>query len=254
MQQLTLLIRSASAIVLLLALTPVTAAQSQPRTFEVASVKRSTTNRYVHPDVAPQSFRIVAPLFDAILWAYDIESYQTSGVPSWLNRDYYEIEGTAEARATMEEIRTMLQTLLAVRFNLKVHRESKEMSVYALIVGKGGPRLRSSTDSCGSGGCIDVGPGELIARYATMTSTAATLSNLVDRPVLDQTNLGGRYDFRVKFDSTSVKPYDGQPNVPPSAGQPSIFTVFEDLAVKLEPRRAQVEILVIDRADEPSAN
>ena len=223
-------------------------------TFDVASVKRATTNRYVPPAVDPERFRIVATLSNAILWAYDIHSYQISGGSTWMTRDYYQIEGTTQTPATPKEMRAMLQMLLADRFKLKVHRESKDMPVYALITGASGSKLQSANEPCGSTGCIDVGPGEFRARSATMVSTAATLSNLVDRPVLDMTGLDGRYDFRMKFDPTLIKPYDGQPAPRPAADDPSIFVAVQDLGLKLEPRRARVEILVIDSATEPSVN
>jgi uncharacterized protein (TIGR03435 family) len=223
-------------------------------TFDVASVKRATTNRYVPPAVDPERFRIVATLSNAILWAYDIRSYQISGGSTWMTRDYYQIEGTTQTPATPKEMRAMLQILLADRFKLKLHRESKEMPVYALITGASGSKLQSAKEPCGSTGCIDVGPGEFRARSATMVSTAATLSNLVDRPVLDMTGLDGRYDFRMKFDPTLIKPYDGQPAPRPGADDPSIFVALQDLGLKLDPRRARVEILVIDSATDPSVN
>ena len=223
-------------------------------TFDVASVKRAPTNRYVPPAVDPQRFRIVATLSNAILWAYDIRSYQISGSSTWMTRNYYQIEGTTQTPATPKEMRTMLQMLLADRFKLKVHRESKDMPVYALITGNSGSRLQSAKDACGLNGCIDVGPGEFRARAATMASTAATLSDLVDRPVLDMTGLNGRYDFRMKFDPTLIRPYDGQPAPRPGADDPSIFVAVQDLGLRLESRRAAVEILVIDSASEPAVN
>jgi len=146
----------------------------------------------------------------------------------------------------------MLQTLLADRFKLKLHRDSKEMSVYALITGASGLKLKISEDSCGRSICgMDVGPGELIARYATMADIAATLGNMVDRPVLDETSLDAHYDVHMRFDPSSVKLYDGQRTVPPSTDAPSIFVAIQDLGLKLEPRRAAVEIFVVDSAAEP---
>ena len=127
------------------------------------------------------------------------------------------------------------------------------MSIYALIVGKSGPKLDSATTACGQDGCIDVAPGVFIAKDATMASTAATLSNLVDRPVLDQTSLTGRYDFRMKFDNSSVKPNGMAPPSTVTEG-PSIFVAIQDLGLKLEPQRAAVEVFVIDHAEKPDAN
>ena len=256
-----LLLAAAAACVL--ALTPVIGMvhassarqpQNQPLAFEVASVKPSPINRYIPAAVDPQRFRIVTTLADAILWAYDLSDrgYELSGGPPWIHRDYYQFEGRAQAPATTKEMRTMLQTLLADRFKLKLHREPKEMSVYALIAGTSGLKLQISEDSCGKSICrMDVGPGELIARYATMANIAATLGNMVDRPVLDETGLDAHYDVHIYFDPTLIKPFDVQPIVPPRPDAPSIFVAIQDLGLKLEPRRAAVEVLVVDSADEP---
>ena len=229
-----------------------TLAQGQSVSFEVASVKRAATNRYVPPD--PQRFRIVDTLAGAILWANDLfdSGYKLSGGPTWIHRDYYQFEGRTRAPATIKEMRTMLQTVLADRFKLKLHRESKEMSVYALIIGNSGLKLHASEDSCGRSTCgMAVAPGKLIAKYATMAAIATTLGNMVDRPVLDETGLDAHYDVEIKFDPTLIKPYVGQPVVTPSPDAPSIFVAIQDLGLKLEPRRAPVEILVVDRVDAP---
>src|SRR5262249_14604017 len=150
--------------------------------FEVASVKRSPTNRFVPPVVDPQRFRVVESLGGAIEWAYEIHNYQLSGGPQWVHRDYFQIEGTAQGPATRKEMQMMLQSLLADRFKLKFHRESREISIYALIVGNSGPKFESAKSACSEDGCINVAPGVLIARWATMDSIAVTLSDLVDRP------------------------------------------------------------------------
>jgi uncharacterized protein (TIGR03435 family) len=96
-----------------------------------------------------------------------------------------------------------------------------------------------------------VAPGKLIARYATMAAIATTLGNMLDRPVLDETGLDAHYDVEIKFDPTLIKPYVGQPVVTPSPDAPSIFVAIQDLGLKLEPRRAPVEILVVDSVDAP---
>jgi bla regulator protein blaR1 len=228
-------------------------AQNQPLAFEVASVKPA--KEYIPAVVDPQRFWIVDTLAGAILWANDLvdRGYKLSGGPPWIHRNYYQFEGRTKSPVTTKEMRTMLQTLLADRFKLKLHRESKEMSVYALIIGTSGLKLQISQDQCGRSICgMGVGPGEMIARYATMADVAATLGNMVDRPVLDETGLDAHYDIHMKFDPTSVKLYDGQPIGGPSIDAPSIFVAIQDqLGLKLEPRRAAVEILVVDSAAEP---
>jgi len=193
-------------------------------------------------------------LADAIEWAYEIQGYQLSGAPAWLRGSYYEIEMKTAVPATKKELRELLQTVLSERFKLKIHREPKQMSIYALTATNAGARLAESKGSCAEGGCINVAPGILSARYANMTSLAETLGNMVDRPVLDRTGLDGRYDFRLKFDPTLQKRFDGQTTGNDPTGDPSIFVALQDLGLKLEPRRAAVEILVIDRAEKAEAN
>jgi uncharacterized protein (TIGR03435 family) len=148
----------------------------------------------------------------------------------------------------------MLQTLLGDRFKLKAHRETRALPVFVLIVGTSGSKLQIPNATCGDDGCIDVAPGMLIARDATMASMAATLSNMVDRPVLDRTGLAGRYDVRLKFDPSSQKRFDGQETPNTATDDPSIFAAIQDLGLKLEPQRASVEILVIDYAEKPDSN
>jgi uncharacterized protein (TIGR03435 family) len=230
------------------------ATQNQRPALEVVSVKPARTNRFVPVAVNPQSFRTVMSLADAIEWAYDIHAYQLFGGPAWLRREYYEIEMKAAAPATKREMRESLQTVLAERFKLELHREPREMSVYALTIGTSVAKLPTSKGSCGEDGCIDVAPGVLMARNANMTSIAATLSNMVDRPVIDQTGLDGRYEFRVKFDPTFQKRFDGQTTSNTATDDPSIFAALEDLGLKLEPRRTAVEIVVVDEAERPKAN
>ena len=240
---------------LIISITLPTVAQERSVSFKVASVKHTTTNRYIPPEADPQRFRIIDTVAGAILWANDLfdSGYKLSGGPPWIHRDYYQFEGRTQAPATIKEMRTMLQTLLADRFKLKLHRESKEMPVYALTIGTFGLKLKKSDDSCGARSTcgMDVAPGKLVAKYATMAALAATLGNLVDRPVLDETDLDAHYDIEMKFDPTLIKPYVGQPTVTPSPDAPSIFVAIQDLGLKLEPRRAPVEILVVDSADEP---
>lgn len=197
---------------------------------------------------------MVTSLANAILWAYDIHGYQLSGGPPWARRDYYQIEARAHAPATKKEMRAMLQSLIADRFKLKLHPVAKEMPIFAMVVGKSGLKLQDSKNSCGEDGCINVAPGEFFAMYATLDDIAATLSNMVDRPVLNQTGLAGRYDVRLKFDPSSMKRFDGQTVPNTSTDDPSIFVAFEDVGLKLEPRRAVVQTLVVDSADKPAPN
>jgi uncharacterized protein (TIGR03435 family) len=229
-------------------------AQNQRPALEAVSVKPARTNQFVPTVVNPQSFHTVMSLAYAIEWAYEIQDYQLSGGPAWLRREYYEIEIKTAAPVTKKELREAIQSVLAERFKLKLHREAREMPIYALTTGNFRTRLAASKGPCGEDGCIDVAPGVLSARNVNMSSIAATLSNMVDRPVIDETGLDGRYDLRLKFDPTFQKRFDGQTIANNATDDPSIFAAFQDLGLKLEPRRTAVETIVVDAAEKAEAN
>jgi uncharacterized protein (TIGR03435 family) len=170
---------------------------------------------------------------------------------------FYELDARAESGATLTEdqARQMLPALLADRFHLKIHRESRELSVYALVVGKNGPKLSSDGRGiCGSrtsGFMTSVGAGfRLFASCAPNTSLvqlAELLARETDRPVVDQTGLTGGYAFKLQWteDTAPVQ----------SDSAPSFFTaVQEQLGLRLDPQRAMTDVLVIDHADPPSPN
>jgi uncharacterized protein (TIGR03435 family) len=172
--------------------------------------------------------------------AYGVKRYQVSGGPKWLDSEQFDIVAKVPKGATKEQVKVMLQNLLAERFKLTLHRETKELPVYALEVGSKGPKLKDSTATGtppaappplspvpGKGG-IRIAPdgcpempamaagragnfmmmtphGEcLISNGQTMDSLATHLSNRFDRPVIDQTGLHGKYDLRLRFDPASM--------------------------------------------------
>ena len=143
----------------------------------------------------------------------------------------------------------MLQSLLADRFHLALHRETREIPVYALVPGKNGPKFHESPPD--AKGILRMnGRGKLVAMGGTMTQLAGWFSNAngVDRPVLDETGLGGHYDFTLEW--ANPRTTDASDST-----VPWIFTAMrEQLGLKLEPRRAPVEVLVIDHVDLPGEN
>jgi uncharacterized protein (TIGR03435 family) len=186
--------------------------------------------------------------------AYDVRDFQLSGGPGWLNERYTIQAKAPEGNFSEAQIRLMVQSLLAERFHLKLHRETREIPVYALIVDKKGVKVEAAKDEGGMG----VGRGSITAKGATFGRLVIALSRLLDRPVLDETGLSGNYNFKLHYDQGSVGlPYSA-PGVsrPESDGiEPSIFTaVQEQLGLKLEPQKKPIEILVIDSVERPSGN
>jgi uncharacterized protein (TIGR03435 family) len=190
--------------------------------------------------------------------AYDLKEYQIVGMPDWMAKSeqsiFYDIDTRAGSGITPtgDQAREMLRALLVDRFQLKVHRESRELPVYALIVGKNGPKFNEDREGPCPGNSkagFRSGPG-LFASCGPTTSMeqlAVALSRVTDRAVVDRTGLTGKYAFRLQWAR------DGAPVYGDSA--PAIFTaVQEQLGLRLEPQRLPVEVLAIERAERPSPN
>ena len=163
------------------------------------------------------------------------------------NDTLYDITAKAEGDGTptRDQFRLTLQALLADRFQLKVHRNPTEMPVYALVVGKGGPKLKpgSSVDPAISGRGMNY---TLNMPKGTVAELAHILSREVDRPVLDQTGLEGTFDIKLAYKPEYVK------NPEPGT---SVFTALQDqLGLKLEPTKAMIEMLTVDHVEKPSEN
>ena len=243
-------------------------------TFEVASVKPSS------PDVPGMFIRYLpgggmrvtgASLKNLISLAYNVRAFQISGGPQWVYTEPFDIEARAATSdvttptdpAKMSEeqrkINERLRSLLADRFQLTLHPETKEQPVYALIVAKGGSKLQESTEARGLIRGMD--RGTLKGQAVGLGMLALNLSNEVGRRVIDKTGLTGKYDFELKW--TPVQPWAAAPSPPPQTSEsalaaepsPSVFTALqEQLGLRLESENGPVEVLVIDRAERPSKN
>jgi uncharacterized protein (TIGR03435 family) len=200
--------------------------------------------------------------------AYDLSPRAISGGPGWSGSDLYDIvaKTPSDQRPTYEEQMVMLKRLLTDRFNLAIHREEKEYSIYELTVAKGGPKIRTSTapfDEASnvtstlyparSGG---VDHALLPAHKVTMQQFASELQRaILDRPVVDKTNLAGRYDFNLEWMPDDSQ-FGGQlPSGAPDSDKPGFFTaVQEQLGLRIEAARRPLAVLVIDKLDRPSEN
>jgi uncharacterized protein (TIGR03435 family) len=249
--------RQSAAIFLLLIAIPASAQTPAPA-FEIASVKAAdATARWVYPSASdPQRFRAVTAVSQLIAWAWDIEDFQILGAPKWLSQERFEIQATAARPSGEDQMRLMLQQLLAARFSLKIHRETREIPVFALVVGKGGPKLPVAKDDTINSGLGDFGVGarNMFARGGTMPMFALILTNNVDRPVVDKTGLTGHYDFNLTYDPPEPAPR--APGEPPgwTPVGPAIFTAIQQLGLRLEPRKDSFEMLAIDSLEQPSGN
>ncbi len=176
-----------------------------------------------------------------IAYAYDVREFQISGGPGWLGSEEYDIVAKPDGDVGGDKVLAMAKSLLAERFKLSLHHESKEMPVLALVVAKGGPKLQPAA---GHGPEVRGGRGRFVARNVTMGLFAAQLAGRVlDRPVLDRTGIAGEFDITLEW------AFD-----PGADNGPSIGTALqEQLGLKLEAQKGAVDVLVIDRVERPSA-
>ena len=267
---------------------------------------------------------------DLIVDAYDVKFYQISGGPDWLDSQRFDILAKVPEGTTKEQERVMLQNLLADRFKLTIHRETKELPMYALTVGPKGPKLKETTVKdpppadpaapaagrgdapppppppggrmplkIGADGCPEMPPFAagrggnfmmmtpngacMISNGRSMADFASQLSNQFSRPVVDQTGLTAKYDFKLRFDPSSIPRGSGggmggmfvfagpPPGAMPAGGggdagrgpaaeerepAPNIFAALqEQLGLKLEAKKGPVELLVVDHVEKtPTEN
>jgi uncharacterized protein (TIGR03435 family) len=230
-------------------------------TFEVASIKPSDPNR---PDTGlhRSNAKFAATnhtLKRLIAFAYDVELFQISGGPAWVNSDGYDV--TAKTPDDIahhkgpDDDKVMVQALLSDRFKLTLHSESRELPIYVLVIGKNGSKLEIAKPL---GGSSDVrGRGtQFIFTGVPLSSLVHVLSQRLGRPVVDRTGLTAHYDFKLEWapDQTSSDSRDSVSSAPDPAG-PTLFTAIqEQLGLRLEAQKGPVQIFVIDHVERPSEN
>jgi len=241
--------------------------QGAPPAFEVASVKPTPPSDLHNTfyGFAPGAIQVRGGTLKGIVqMAYNVPDFEIYGGPGWIEADRFDVtakytSADPDPQARMQDGRLRLQTLLADRFQLQVHREPKEIPQYVLSVGKTGAKLTPAAEPAVKGPTgIGGGCGQLTGMRAAMADFAFVLTRQLRRPVIDRTGLDGRYDFQIDFtpDGGCGGPA-GEPTAPApdAAERPSIFTAIQEtLGLKLEASRGPVEVIVIDRAARPDAN
>jgi uncharacterized protein (TIGR03435 family) len=220
-------------------------AAAQVPAFEVASMKPSAPGvESVQARFQPGGgFRSTNSWLKLLIQvAYSVRDSQVTNAPAWLESERFDIQAKAGAAATRDDVRLMLQTLLVDRCHLKLHRETRMIPAYSLEVSKNGPRIHALQEGekprdCGMG----IDKSGLHACGVEMGDLAFFLDNLLHVPVADHTGLTGKFDLRVDFDIGDI---DGT----------LIPALEEQLALKLMPQKAPLEILVIDSIERPAAN
>jgi uncharacterized protein (TIGR03435 family) len=203
------------------------------------------------------------PLSFLISFAYGMHAKQIIGLPAWADTAKFDItaQPDTEGRPTDKQLKGMLQKLLADRFKLTFHQDKRELSVYVLSVNKTGQKLtKSEGDPNGLPGLFFQGLGKLNVRNATMKDFTGLMQNAVlDRPVVDQTELAGRFDFTLNWTPDDSQFGGMGAKVPPPTDSadapPNLYTAIqEQIGLKLEATKAPADVLVIDHVEEPSAN
>lgn len=224
-------------------------AQSTRPEFEAASIKpHPPSDGPLRVSMAGEHGRIGyinVTVRACIRKAYGLRVYPLAQPGDPLSTDRYDIVAEAPGDASEAQTMQMLRALLEERFKLAVHRETKELPVFALVVGKKGPKFREVKDD---GSAAEVGGGEghqIKAHHISMKLLAGALQGYIGDPVVDETGLTGLYDLNLDFTVDE--------NI--SAEGPRVFEAVQDqLGLKLEARKGPVEVIVIDHVEKPSAN
>lgn len=267
-----MIMRSSVAGVVLLAGSAAFGQTAPPLSFEVASVKPAA------PCCAPGQWRESKAGVDridfpnttlryCIAFAHGLKEYRISG-PTWLGDLRYDIVAKGPAGTHRDQLPDMMQALLVQRFKLLAHSETKEFSVFTLVVGKNGPKLKESPPEPGveeagakfGMSMTPTGVGRLEAKGTTTAALATTLARLLGRPVVDMTALTGRYDLDLEYsaeDAIGMRMASPSLEPLPAATEPggSIFGSIQQFGLRLDFRKVPLNAIVVDHAEKtPTEN
>ena len=244
---------------------PPMAANADP-SFEVVTIKPSKPDDQRKAFVVNgNQFHIInQPLTQIISFAYDVQAKQVIGLPDWAESDKFDIDGKpdGEGAPSGKQWKIMIQKMLVDRFKFTFHKDKKELSVYVLSVSKTGQKMtKNDSDPNGLPSLFFRGRlGDLGVRNARMSDfTGLMQSAVLDRPVLDQTGLTGRFDFTLNWTPDDSQFAGMGARVPPPTeaadAPPNLYTAIqEQIGLKLDATRAPADVMVIDHVEKPSAN
>jgi uncharacterized protein (TIGR03435 family) len=236
--------------------------------FEVATIKPTGAQpggRWIRMQSADRFEARNYAVRTLIAAAFEMSPQAIAGGPAWVDSEHWDIQAKTpgDIRPNLDEQMTMLRDLLRERFKLTFHREPKRMRIYSLTVATGGARLKASPASPDA---APEGPPPLVfvlsptvvrlpARYATMSEFASVLQRSpLERPVVDQTGLVGRYDFDLEF-APDERLWGGILKEPENSDKPDLFkAIQEQMGLRLEATTGPVDTIVIDAIERPSAN
>jgi uncharacterized protein (TIGR03435 family) len=230
-----------------------------PLAFEVIAIKPSpagTRGGMIRPLPGGQTYRATGvPARLMMKLMYKITDSQIAGAPSWMDTDLYDVEAKAAKPSNIDELHEMFQTLLADRFKLQFHRETREIRAYVLTVDKAGPKMKVSEGEAEDPFAIPIrptGPGKISGTRVPMSYFAWFMAQQLNTPVVDKTGLDKLYDFTFEV----TRPPEGESGGPPTA--PDFTAMFaalhQQLGLNVEQRKAPVEVFVIDHVERPAEN
>ncbi len=243
------------ALPIVLASAPLIRSQERPLQFEVASVKKAVEGplraRWVGVKISGPRVTISRmSAWGLIMFAYQVKPYQVITTSKWAEEEIYDMVAKAEGdtEVSQDDMRLMMQSLLVERFQLKFHREPRELSCYALVVGKDGPKFKEGSPHEEDGLRMTSRNHMTVitVKRGSMDQLADHLTANGDRPVLDKTGLTGQYDYQLSWTADR-----GQ--LPSESDGPSIFVALqEQLGLKLESQKGWVMSIVVDRIEKPA--
>jgi uncharacterized protein (TIGR03435 family) len=226
--------------------------------FEVASVKAAASGgggeRRLRQNIQVSPGTVTmhgASLKSCIAWAWHVFDYEVSG-PDWIDSQRYEITGKAAGAVAEDQLRQMMQGLLAERFKLAIHRQTKELSAYVLVPGKNGPKVQESKTE----GETSIEPNQkqmsVTIQRAPVSQLVEMLSNVLRVPVIDQTGLKGRYDLTVNVAkyAADMAAQGKSPDSGPMDPLALISLILqEELGLKLESKKMPLDLVIVDHAE-----
>lgn len=222
-----------------------------PPAFEVASIRRNLSGGLnTGINISGERLTVTNGSVKTLIRnAYGILGFQLAGEPRWLDVEMYDIVATTGSggKISPDQFKLLLQSLLADRFRLKVHWETRETSIYALVLDKSGPRFKEASEALEPGINTQKGSGRvhMKATGEPMSILASNLGNQLGRIVLDKTGLRGVYNWVLEW----------SPDLTADAALPSLFTALrEQLGLRLEAQKGRMETLVIDNVERPAEN
>jgi len=267
-QTCTVMLRHSAMFVMLLLVTSTSGlCQAKPDTpsrleFEVGSIRPakpgSNQGAVIKPLPGGQTYVAASvPVKVMIRLMYHLNNSQISGGPGWLDTDLYDVDAKADGPHTIDELHIMFQNLLLDRFKLKFHKETRSLPAYELVVDKSGSKITENHSP--ENFDIPIQPkgfGNVQATHSSMSYFSWFLSQVLNKPVIDQTGLTKFYDFKLEWTPElrdGFVPRDGAG--PPPTNGPDIFTaVREQLGLKLDSHKGPVEVMIIDHVEKPSEN